>query len=171
MPAMATAQDRGGATFPPPNGSPTPPDVSPAFLLMNLGRLVRTDVETLLRRRGSSLRHLSALGHLSREPGISYSELARRAGITAQSMQATLRQLENLGLVERRTEAGRGRTAELYVTAAGHAMLEENRQAFTDVEKRLLATMPEADRGVLNRLLLQIFLDARSDRTTPVDDS
>ena len=50
-------------------------------------------------------------------------------------------------------------------------MLEENRQAFTDVEKRLLATMPEADRGVLNRLLLQIFLDARSDRTTPVDDS
>ena len=163
---MATAQDRGGATSPPPNGSPTPPDISPAFLLMNLGRLVRTDVEALLRGQGSSLRHLSALGHLSREPGISYSELARRAGITAQSMQATLRQLEDLGLVERRTQAGRGRTAELYVTAAGHAVMDESRQAFTDVEQRLLASMPEADREVLTRLLLQILLDTRPDRTT-----
>jgi DNA-binding MarR family transcriptional regulator len=157
MPAMESPEDRDAADPPAPNA---PPDISPAFLLMNLGRLVRTDVEALLRRQGSSLRHLSALGHLSREPGISYSELARRAGITTQSMQATLRQLEDLALVERRTQPGRGRTAELYVTPAGRDLLNRSRRAFTEVEQRLLATVPEPQRELLTRLLLQIFLDA-----------
>ena len=60
---MESPEDRDAADPPAPNA---PPDVSPAFLLMNLGRLVRTDVEAQLRRQGSSLRHLSALGHLSR---------------------------------------------------------------------------------------------------------
>ncbi|WP_371352072.1 hypothetical protein [Streptomyces malaysiensis] len=39
-----------------------------------------------------------------------------RAGITAQSAQATVRRLEERGAVERRTEGGRGRTAELHIT-------------------------------------------------------
>lgn len=105
-----------------PAGQPSEP-ASPAFLLISLGRLVREEVETDLRDYGLSLRHLSALGHLSHEPGLSYSELGRRAGIAAQSMQATLRQLEELGAVERRNIAGRGRKAQLHVTSVGARLL------------------------------------------------
>jgi hypothetical protein len=39
------------------------------------------DDDRQLTVHGLMLRHLSALGHLRREPGRSYSELARRADI------------------------------------------------------------------------------------------
>ncbi|MDQ2707033.1 MAG: MarR family transcriptional regulator [Actinomycetota bacterium] len=48
------------------------------------------------------------LGHLAGEPGLSYSELGRRAGVTAQSMQATLRQLEERGAAAPRHRTGSG---------------------------------------------------------------
>ncbi|MEU5109720.1 MarR family transcriptional regulator [Streptomyces sp. NPDC021354] len=58
---------------------------------------MRSDVEHTLKPTDYTLRHLATLGHLRREPGLSYSELGRRAGITAQSAQATVRQLEERG--------------------------------------------------------------------------
>lgn len=48
---------------------------SPAFMLMAVGRRLRGQIERELRARQLSLRHLSALAHLSRQPGLSYSEL------------------------------------------------------------------------------------------------
>jgi DNA-binding MarR family transcriptional regulator len=134
-----------------------PPPVSPAFLIMSLGRRLREDVEHALARHGIALRHLSALGHLAREPGLSYSELARRAGITAQSMQATLRHLEDLGAVERRTAPGRGRSAELHVTDRGAALRASGQQVITAADETLLAGLPADERVVLGRLLFQVF--------------
>lgn len=116
------------------NPAERPPPGRPALLLLALGRLVREEVERALDAKGLSLRHLSALGHLSREPGLSYSTLGRRAGVTAQSMQATVRQLEQIGAVRRVTPAGRGRTAELRVTDAGRRLLSEMDDAVGSVE-------------------------------------
>jgi len=42
--------------------------LSPAFLLMALGRRVRSQVEETLRGSGLTLRHVSALGHLASQP-------------------------------------------------------------------------------------------------------
>jgi DNA-binding MarR family transcriptional regulator len=136
-----------------------PPGVAPsaAFLLSGLGRLVREAVEAELRAAGLSLRHLSALGHLAREPGLSYSELARRAGVTAQSMQATLRALEEAGAVERVTPAGRGRTAELRLTGHGRALLATGRARVDAVDDRLLGDLDPAEHAELTRLLLRAF--------------
>jgi DNA-binding MarR family transcriptional regulator len=131
--------------------------MSTAFLLSGLGRIVREEIEGELRTVGLSLRHLSALGHLSRTPGLSYSELGRRAGITAQSMQATLRQLEALGAVERVTLAGRGRTAELHLTDSGGAMLARGRDAVRKVDDSLLGDLPPHERTELTGLLLRAF--------------
>ncbi len=137
-----------------------PPPASPAFLLLSLGRIVRDEVETALRAHGSSLRHLSALGHLSREPGLSYSELGRCAGITAQSMQATIRQLEELGAVERRTLPGRGRTAQLHVTSTGADLLHRGQDVIRDADERLLGDVSPDQQEVLTAVLLQVFTAA-----------
>lgn len=145
---------------PEPAAALRPGSASPAFFLIGLGRIVREEVETALRAEGSSLRHVSALGHLSRQPGLSYSELGRRAGITAQSMQATLRQLEELGAVERRTLPGRGRTAQLHVTSTGIDMLRRGQHAIRDADQRLLADIPGDQQDVLTALLLQAFTAA-----------
>lgn len=144
---------------PPPASPPAPPlePVSAAFLLSGLGRIVREEIETSLRGLDLSLRHLSALGHLSRTPGLSYSELGRRAGVTAQSMQATLRQLESVGAVERITLAGRGRTAELHVTDEGRELLARGREAVGRVDDSLLGDLEPQEKEQLTRLLLRTF--------------
>ena len=150
----------------PPSTSPTPDgeSVSAAFLLSGLGRIVREQIERELRTLDLSLRHLSALGHLSRTPGMSYSELGRRAGITAQSMQATLRQLESVGAVERVTLAGRGRTAELHLTATGRGLLARGRDAVARVDESLLGDLPADDKDQLTRLLLRTLTQVAARR-------
>ncbi|GAA3541351.1 MarR family winged helix-turn-helix transcriptional regulator [Kribbella ginsengisoli] len=135
----------------PPAGAAT----SPAWLLMMLGRQLREQAEAELREQGLSMRYFSALGHLAHQPGLSYSELARRDGITTQSMQATLRRLQDLGAVELLTEPGRGRTADLQVTEAGQVLLEKGRAVLRAADRRLLDAIGNEGAGQLAGLLLQ----------------
>ncbi len=132
---------------------------------MGLGRMVRDDVEAALRAQGISLRHLAALGHLSRQPGLSYSELGRRAGVTAQSMQSTLYQLEKRGAVERRTEPGRGRTAELHVTPKGSKLLRDGQGVIHDADRRLLDDVPPDQHQQFTATLFHAFTTAVGRRT------
>jgi DNA-binding MarR family transcriptional regulator len=126
----------------PASGTAAPPPANAAFLTMALGRRIREQVDRRLRAHDISLRHLSALGHLHREPGISYSELARRAHVTTQSMKATLQQLEQRGAVERRTPPGRGHRAELHLTAEGQRLRDHGQHVLADANTDLLAALP-----------------------------
>ncbi|MGH3840136.1 MAG: hypothetical protein ACRDS0_01600 [Pseudonocardiaceae bacterium] len=53
-----------------------------------------------------------------------------------------MRQLEQRGAVERRTEPGRGRTARLHVTATGTELLTVGQREITDADRRLLRDVP-----------------------------
>ena len=128
-----------------------PPPISAAFLVMALGRRLRDVAERRLRTQGIAIRHLSALGHLSRDPGVSYSELARRAGLTPQSMQATLRSLEDMGAVHRDTDAGRGRTARLFVTDTGRDLMTAGGSVYDQLDGMLREHMSEEAVGELAR--------------------
>ena len=133
---------------------PGQPPMSLAILLMMVGRQLRDQVDAELRRQGLSMRHFSALGHLAHQPGLSYSELARRDGITTQSMQSTLLQLQELGAVECLTAPGRGRTADLQVTESGHELLNRCRAVLNEVDERLRTTIgaTEADQLIKTSL-------------------
>jgi DNA-binding MarR family transcriptional regulator len=142
----------------PEPGVPGPPEPSAAFLLMAVGRRLREQVEQRLHDEGIAMRHLSALGHLAPNPGISYSELARRAGVTPQSMQATLRALEKRGAVARDTDPGRGRTAELHVTAEGARLQAFGRQVITGIDDDLRAQLGDEAFDVTARGLMTLML-------------
>jgi DNA-binding MarR family transcriptional regulator len=149
-----------GSRAAPEGPAPSVP-ISPAFLVIGLGALVRAEVEEGLRAHGLTLRHLSALGHLSREPGLSYSELARRAGVTAQSMQATLQQLERDGAVVRRTPPGRGRTARLEVTVTGTGLIARGHEVMTAADRRILDDVSPEQRTPMSQGLFAAFVGAR----------
>jgi DNA-binding MarR family transcriptional regulator len=136
-----------------------PPASSPTMLLVLLGRRLRDRLDAELREQGLSLRHMSALGHLAGRPGLSYSELARRAGITVQSMQSTLSQLEATGAIERRTEPGRGRTAELHVTETGTTLLSKGRAVVRAADDHLLSVLG-ADEQALTAMLLRALSES-----------
>ena len=139
--------------------------MSPALLLMMLGRQLREQAEGELRKQGLSMRHFSALGHLAHQPGLSYSELARRDGITTQSMQSTLRQLQDLGAVELLTEPGRGRTADLQVTEAGQALLEKGRAVLRAADARLSDAIGNESTETLAGLTMQVLIALKTGTT------
>lgn len=92
------------------------------MLLVGAGRVAQRRLEESLREHGLTLRHLGALGHLARNPELSYSDLARRVAVTVQSMHSTIATLVELGAIEVGT-AERGRPARLRLTGRGHELL------------------------------------------------
>ncbi len=117
--------------------------------------MAQQQVEAALAPHGLSLRLLGALGHLARTPGLSYSDLARRAGITTQSMHATVAQLVEAGAVDA-GGAGQGRRSTLVVTAAGHELLAEAARALEHVDESLLGDTPAGDRAALTGMLARM---------------
>ncbi|GAC70234.1 MarR family winged helix-turn-helix transcriptional regulator [Gordonia soli] len=166
---MSEADDRRGPSGPSgqgdETGEPGVPTVSPAFLAMAVGRRVRSRIEDALRVEGLAMRHFSALGHLSRSDGISYSELARRASVTPQSMQSTLTALERKGAVTRTTDSGRGRTAHLVVTEEGRRLLAVGQTAIEDLDRALSDQLGAADVGHLAQTLLRAMQTIGPDQT------
>ena len=122
---------------------PGPPATSPAVLLVALGRQVEARLDEALAPAGLSLRLMGALGHLARQPGLSYTELAARARVTPQSMHATVASLIEAGAVSP-AGTGRGRRALLEVTPRGHRLLAAGQEAVAavDAELRALGQLP-----------------------------
>ncbi|GAA0930358.1 MarR family winged helix-turn-helix transcriptional regulator [Pseudonocardia zijingensis] len=128
-----------------------------ALLLVGAGRVVQRRVEAALAPHGLTLRHLGALGHLSRRPDTSYSDLARRAGVTAQSMHATVRQLQELGAVAT-AETGQGRRARLDVTDRGRELLAEVGATLRELDAELFRDLPEGYADQLTPVLAGLFI-------------
>lgn len=125
------------------------------FLLVGAGREAQQRLEARLAERGVTLRHLGALGHLRADAERSYSDLARRAGVTVPSMHATVRQLQDLGAVQR-PEGGQGVRARLELTDEGRALLTWAAEQAEAVDAELLVDAPEAEREVLRRWLFAV---------------
>lgn len=90
------------------------------MMLIAAGRLAQRRFEAALAEQKLTLRHIGALGHLAHSPDLSYSDLARRARVTPQSMHATIGQLVELGAV---TAEPRGRASYPRLTARGRELL------------------------------------------------
>jgi DNA-binding MarR family transcriptional regulator len=133
-----------------------PPPASVSFFLISLGRRARDSVDDRLHEYGIAFHHLAALGHLSRQPGLSYSELARRAQVTVQSMQTTVAHLEQEGLVARGA-TNQGRRADLRVTEYGANVLAAAQAAIRSVDADLLNGFTASERAALETALFRLF--------------
>jgi DNA-binding MarR family transcriptional regulator len=117
---------------------------SATMLLIAAGRAAQRHLEDALAAHDLTLRQVGALGHLSRDPELSYSDLARRARITPQSMQATMTQLAEAGAV---TTQSRGRSSYPRLTAEGRRLLTVAADAAAACDTTL--DIPDDLRGAL----------------------
>ena len=131
---------------------PSPVGESVGMRLVGIGRILQRQFEAELAKIGLTLRHLGALGHLSRHPEASYSDLARRSHVTSQSMNATVRALEEAGAVQR-TLPGHGHAARLEVTARGRELLQSASAAATRLDDSIAKHLPAAEWDTLKKLL------------------
>jgi DNA-binding MarR family transcriptional regulator len=131
-------------------------DATVAMLVIVAGRSVQGRLEAELAPLGLTVRHLGALGHLAHQPELSYSDLARRSRVTSQSMNATVRHLEEVGAV-RRTLAGQGHPARLEVTDRGQELLATARAIGLALDAELTGDLSDAERATLMKALLPLI--------------
>jgi len=94
-----------------------------------------------LRDLGISTRKFGLLGHIGAEPGISFSELARRSRITVQSAHAAVHALVDDGLVADAT-AQAGAASDLSVTERGAEVLRDAQDRLERLDESLSHSLP-----------------------------
>jgi DNA-binding MarR family transcriptional regulator len=102
---------------------------------------------------GLSLPLAGVLIRVDEEGGLSAAELARREGVTAQTMNQLVMRLLELGLVERRHHRTHGRILTIHLTRAGRRTLDRCTASAADIEDRMLHGFSRAERrGLLAAL-------------------
>jgi DNA-binding MarR family transcriptional regulator len=115
------------------------------FLLKSLQHMLRQNLDQALRKQGLELgfAQLACLFGLHYEPGISGAQLARRAMVSAQTMNSALHALELDGFLERRPHPDSRRADSWSLTEAGLAELERARAVGSAVFGRMLGAFDE----------------------------
>jgi DNA-binding MarR family transcriptional regulator len=102
------------------------------------------DVLSTLRRSGPPYRLTSG-------------ELARRSLLTSGAISQRVGRAEELGLVQRTTDAGDGRSVQVELTPAGHALIERTVDTILEREQELLAGLDDDEREALAQLLRKLL--------------
>lgn len=117
------------------------PRFSPVIALLGVSAAWEAQLAAELRTLGISTRKFALLGHIGAEPGISFSELARRSHITVQSAHAAVHALVDDGLVADAT-AQAGAASDLSVTLQGARVLREARDRLAQLDASLAQALP-----------------------------
>ena len=117
------------------------------FLLKSLQHTLRQTLEETMRKQGVELSfaHLAALFNLHYEPGITGAQLARRAMVSAQTMNSALRGLEHDGYIDRRPHPDSRRADSWSLTVAGLAELKRARAVGSAVFGNMLGALSPSE--------------------------
>ena len=124
------------------NASGDEPRFSPVIALMAVSAMWEAQLSATLKDIGITTRKFGLLGHIYAEPGISFSELARRSHITVQSAHTAVRSLVDDGLVAD-AMAHAGAASDLTVTPKGERVLNEAREQLIRLDEALAARLPK----------------------------
>jgi DNA-binding MarR family transcriptional regulator len=123
------------------------PDHIVGFLLKSLQHTLRQTLDEALRKQGIELSfaQFGALFGLHCEPGSTGAKLARRAFVSAQTMNTVLRRLEEDGLIERRPHPDTQRADCWSLTPDGLAQLHRARNVGNAIFEKMLAPLERAE--------------------------
>ena len=125
------------------------------YLLKRAQGALSGAMSTALDAHGTTLSQYAVLVALDEQPGLSNADLARRTFVTPQTMNQVLHELEGRGSVVRRPHAVHGRVRQASLTPDGERLLRSCRAAADEVETRMLAGLPAADRQLVAAALRQ----------------
>jgi DNA-binding MarR family transcriptional regulator len=133
-------------------------ETSPAKLTYIVGRLekvIRTEIDRRLRPLGISRAQYTALSILSRRPGLSNAQLARRTYLTPQAMLEVTTTLERAGFIERSLVDGNRKVLANRLTPSGAEILTMCDEVADTLESEMLARLPASRRNALRTGLLE----------------
>jgi DNA-binding MarR family transcriptional regulator len=118
---------------------------------------LRLRMDEALRTLDLTTPQYAVLAQLELRPGISNATLARSAFITAQTMQAIVSNLEKRHLVKRKSDPQHGRILCTELTKQGIKVVQQAHDMIRAVESRMLDTVSEDHKVLLEKLLLECF--------------
>ncbi|WP_336216283.1 MarR family winged helix-turn-helix transcriptional regulator [Nonomuraea sp. LPB2021202275-12-8] len=121
---------------------PDPPATSPSIVLLTLARRIESELNAALAPLDLTVSRLALLGHIAGVPGVSFSELARMAGTTVQSVHTAVKGLAVAGLVRDNT-ARAGSASAIELTPDGARLLRSAKDAVAVVDDTLFG--PDSD--------------------------
>jgi DNA-binding MarR family transcriptional regulator len=124
-------------------------------LIKNMHLSTRQAIDESLRRErvNLSFAHFVALYTLSTESGVAGAELARRAFVTAQTMNTILHRLEKDGSIERRPNPSNQRADSWSITKSGQIQMGRARVVAERVWTQVFDAFSEHEVRQLQRLL------------------
>ncbi|GAA4811028.1 MarR family winged helix-turn-helix transcriptional regulator [Streptomyces ziwulingensis] len=149
------------------------------YLAWQFSQNIAGRLERELRALDLTLAQYNALIHTVRTPGLSSADIARRSGITAQSMGAAVNQLIGRGLLRREPHPTSRRSMCLFVTEEGHAASARADTVAGRIETETTSLFSSGDNRTLHRLLYRLVEElnpdslasgARSDVMAPRED-
>jgi len=128
----------------------------PAFLLAQIGAHAAARFAERLAPLGLTPPHAGILRILGNQPDMPQRALSDMLGIFPSRLVLLLDELEKLGLVERHASPTDRRSHALRLTPAGHAQLQAIGRVGRQHQDDLCASLTEAERGHLRKLLEKI---------------
>jgi len=116
-------------------------DQSVGYVLKQVQAALHTAMDRVLRPLDLTVAQYACLELLGQHPGLSNSELARRAFVTRQSMNLVLRRLQERSLLTRPEQAAHGRALPTKLTRAGQTKLRKASVAVRTVEQQLFSPL------------------------------
>lgn len=114
---------------------------------------LRTATDKALGDEQLTTAQFGALSALEKAPGATSAELARAAGVTAQTMHEIVRLLTTRGWIERTQDPEHGRKLQQQISSAGRKALQNARRRVEKVEERLANPLKPHERVLLQSLL------------------
>jgi DNA-binding MarR family transcriptional regulator len=126
------------------------------YALKRAQQALRGHLDTGLRNIGLTTPQYSVLAGLERSEGLSNAELARRAFVTPQTMQAIIVTLERDGLVKRMAHPAHGRVLTTELTREGRSALRAAHEIVATAETRARDAAAPDDPELIYAALLRI---------------
>lgn len=116
-------------------------ELSVGYVLKQVHSVLRAAMDESLRPLDLTVPQYACLELLGQDPGLSSSQLARRAFVSRQSMNLVLRRLQARGLLTRSPQAPHGRALPSALTADGHKILHRASAIVRSTEKELFSPL------------------------------
>lgn len=126
------------------------------FVLRRAQGALFSDFNDLLGEVGLRPTQFDVLVMIEQNPGTSQSHVSDALGIQKANFVTTVAELEARGLISRTKSPTDGRTYELRLTAAGHALLKRAQELHDTHEARVVARLGQAGRVQLLDLLSKL---------------
>ena len=141
------------------------------FLISRLGMVAQKRFSERIALVGLTPRGWGALNVLDKEGVITQHALCTCTGMDPSSMVATIDELEDKGLVERRRDPKDRRAHALHVTADGRKTLSDGRKLARRAQDDLLAPLDSTEREQLHELLLRLVVHTGAERSGVAEDA